>query len=101
MITHDFERDPYLGASDETRLPLFMKLLKFLDELLILALSAALNETSAFDIVDDEHLKSSIAAVAQLSCIYLFEIKVMKIFIQDSDISPIAKNSITVFTTSD
>ncbi|KAI1154038.1 hypothetical protein F4825DRAFT_413281 [Nemania diffusa] len=69
MITRDFERDPYLGASDETRLPLFMKMLKFLDELLISALSAALNEPSAFEIVDDEHLKLSIAAVAQLSCI--------------------------------
>lgn len=69
MIVDDFERDPYLGASDETRLPLFMKMLKFLDDLLINALSAALNESSAFDIVDDEHLKSSIAAVARLSCI--------------------------------
>ncbi|KAI1133169.1 hypothetical protein F5Y10DRAFT_229559 [Nemania abortiva] len=69
MITRDFERDPYLSASDETRLPLFMKMLKFLDDLLISALSAALNESSAFDIVDDEHLKLSIATVAQLSCI--------------------------------
>ncbi|KAJ8130770.1 hypothetical protein O1611_g2857 [Lasiodiplodia mahajangana] len=69
MITRDLERDPYLGAPDETRLPLFMKMLKFLDDLLISALSAALNESSAFDIVDDEHLKSSITAVAQLSCI--------------------------------
>ncbi|KAI8956304.1 hypothetical protein F4801DRAFT_11144 [Xylaria longipes] len=69
MIVDDFERDPYLGASNETRLPLFMKMLKFLDDLLISALSAALNESSAFDIVDDEHLKLSIAAVAKLSCI--------------------------------
>ncbi|KAH8157693.1 hypothetical protein CIB48_g10557 [Xylaria polymorpha] len=69
MIIDDFERDPYLGASNETRLPLFMKMLKFLDDLLISALSAALNESSAFDIVDDEHLKLSIAAVAKLSCI--------------------------------
>ncbi|KAI0489933.1 hypothetical protein F4859DRAFT_172656 [Xylaria cf. heliscus] len=69
MIIDDFERDPYLGASNETRLPLFMKMLKFVDDLLISALSAALNESSAFDIVDDEHLKLSIAAVAKLSCI--------------------------------
>ncbi|KAI3331585.1 hypothetical protein HD806DRAFT_164619 [Xylariaceae sp. AK1471] len=69
MITSDFERDPYLSASDETRLPLFMKMLKFLDDLLISALSAALNESNAFDIVDDEHLRSSIAALAKLSCI--------------------------------
>ncbi|KAI0404572.1 hypothetical protein F4802DRAFT_222514 [Xylaria palmicola] len=69
MVVGDFERDPYLGASDETRLPLFMKMLKFLDDLLISALSAALNESSAFDIVDDDHLKLSIAAIARLSCI--------------------------------
>ncbi|KAI1747422.1 hypothetical protein F4782DRAFT_425269 [Xylaria castorea] len=69
MIVDDFERDPYLGASNETRLPLFMKMLKFLDDLLISALSAALNESNAFDIVDDEHLKLSIAAVAKLSCV--------------------------------
>ncbi|KAI0206517.1 hypothetical protein F4808DRAFT_122794 [Astrocystis sublimbata] len=69
MIIDDFERDPYLGASNETRLPLFIKMLKFLDDLLISALSAALNESSAFEIVDDEHLKQSIAAIAKLSCL--------------------------------
>ncbi|KAI8623643.1 hypothetical protein F5Y19DRAFT_481435 [Xylariaceae sp. FL1651] len=69
MVVGDFERDPYLSASDEVRLPLFIKMLKFLDDLLISALSAALNESSAFDIVDDEHLKSTIAALAKLSCI--------------------------------
>ncbi|KAI0426108.1 hypothetical protein F5Y09DRAFT_75798 [Xylaria sp. FL1042] len=69
MIMSDFERDPYIGASNETRLPLFVKMLKFLDDLLISALSAALNESSAFEIVDDTHLKLSIAAIAKLSCI--------------------------------
>ncbi|KAI1430706.1 hypothetical protein GGR50DRAFT_166244 [Xylaria sp. CBS 124048] len=69
MIINDFERDPYHGASDEIRLPLFMQMLKALDDLLISALSAALNENSAYDIVDDEHLRPSIAAVAKLSCI--------------------------------
>ncbi|KAK5634479.1 hypothetical protein RRF57_010192 [Xylaria bambusicola] len=69
MIIEDFERDPYLNASDEIRVPLFIKMLKFLDELLISALSAALNEPSAFEIVDDQHIKLSIAAVAKLCCI--------------------------------
>ncbi|KAI0396405.1 hypothetical protein F5Y17DRAFT_119828 [Xylariaceae sp. FL0594] len=69
MIADDFERDPYLDASEETRLPLFMKMLKFLDDLLISALSASLNEATAFDIIDEEHLKSSIAAVAKISCL--------------------------------
>ncbi|KAI0970044.1 hypothetical protein F4678DRAFT_145916 [Xylaria arbuscula] len=69
MIMSDFERDPYIGASNETRLPLFIKMLRFLDDLLISALSTALNESSAFEIVDDLHLKLSIAAITKLSCI--------------------------------
>ncbi|KAI1326496.1 hypothetical protein F5Y16DRAFT_229900 [Xylariaceae sp. FL0255] len=69
VVVNDFERDTYLGIADDTRLPLFVKMLKFLDELLIPALSAALNESSAFDIIDNSHLKSSIAALARLSCI--------------------------------
>ncbi|KAI1810405.1 hypothetical protein GGS20DRAFT_567675 [Poronia punctata] len=69
MIVDDFERDAYLSAPDETRLPLFMKMLKFLDDLLISALSAALNESTAFDIVDEEHLRCSIAALAKLCCL--------------------------------
>ncbi|KAI2626260.1 hypothetical protein GGS21DRAFT_530776 [Xylaria nigripes] len=69
MITDDLERDTYLSAPDETRLPLLTKMLKSLDDLLISTLSAALNEITAFDIIDDEHLKSSVAAVAKLSCI--------------------------------
>ncbi|KAI1334886.1 hypothetical protein F5Y15DRAFT_260986 [Xylariaceae sp. FL0016] len=69
MTVNDFERDPYLKAADETRKPLFIRMLKFLDELLITALSTALNDATAFEIVDDEHLKSSISAVAKLGCI--------------------------------
>ncbi|KAI0145548.1 hypothetical protein GGR57DRAFT_295811 [Xylariaceae sp. FL1272] len=69
LVVNDFERDPYLSAPDETRLPLFIKMLKFLDDLLISALTAALNDHSAFDIVDNDHIKSSIAALAKLSCI--------------------------------
>ncbi|KAI1382931.1 uncharacterized protein F4822DRAFT_421600 [Hypoxylon trugodes] len=69
MIVADFEQEPYLAVSIESRRPLFLKMLKFLDELLIQALSMALNDAKSFDIVDDEHLKSSISALAKLSCI--------------------------------
>ncbi|KAI0834402.1 hypothetical protein F5Y06DRAFT_279136 [Hypoxylon sp. FL0890] len=68
MVVADFDQDSYLTASSESRRPLFLKMLKFLDELLVQALSMALNDAKAFDIVDDEHLKSSISALAKLSC---------------------------------
>ncbi|KAI1133988.1 hypothetical protein F5Y05DRAFT_417652 [Hypoxylon sp. FL0543] len=68
MVISDFEQDSYLTVSSESRRPLFLKMLKFLDELLIQALSMALNDAMAFDIVDDEHLKSSISALVKLSC---------------------------------
>ncbi|KAI1819909.1 hypothetical protein F4861DRAFT_99728 [Xylaria intraflava] len=69
MITSDLERESYVGSSDETRLQLFLQTLKSLDDLLVVTLTAAVNDNSAFDIVDDEHLRSSIAAVAKLSCL--------------------------------
>ncbi|KAI1774858.1 hypothetical protein F4818DRAFT_416964 [Hypoxylon cercidicola] len=69
MVVADFEQESYLTMSIETRRPLFLKMLKFLDELLIQALSMALNDASTFDIVDDEHLRSSISALVKLSCI--------------------------------
>ncbi|KAH9903998.1 hypothetical protein F4778DRAFT_76432 [Xylariomycetidae sp. FL2044] len=69
MIVGDFEREIYVGMPSETRRPLFIKMLKFLDELLISALSTALNDNSAFDIVDDSHLRSSLSSLVKLSCI--------------------------------
>ncbi|KAI4864195.1 hypothetical protein F4820DRAFT_346149 [Hypoxylon rubiginosum] len=68
MVIADFELDSYRTMSIETRRPLFLKMLKFLDELLIQALSMALNDASAFEIVDDEHLRLSISALTKLSC---------------------------------
>ncbi|KAK9421824.1 hypothetical protein SUNI508_05425 [Seiridium unicorne] len=69
MVVGDFERDPYLSMPIEDRRPLFFKMLKFIDDLLVKSLSIALNDTSAFDIMDDDHFKSSIAALMKLACI--------------------------------
>ncbi|KAI0160847.1 hypothetical protein GGR52DRAFT_149031 [Hypoxylon sp. FL1284] len=69
MVVADFDQEPYRTTSAETRRPLFLKMLKSLDELLIKALSMALNDASAFEIIDDDHLRSSIAALAKLACI--------------------------------
>ncbi|KAI1102755.1 hypothetical protein F4804DRAFT_312123 [Jackrogersella minutella] len=68
MIMTDFEQDSYLTMSADARRPVFLKMLKFLDELLIQTLSMALNDVEAFDIIDDEHLKSSISALVKVSC---------------------------------
>lgn len=69
MVVADFEQDSYLTMPADARRPLFLKMLKFLDELLIQALSMALNDVKAFDIVDEEHLRSSISALTKLSCL--------------------------------
>ncbi|KAI1377016.1 hypothetical protein F4677DRAFT_64543 [Hypoxylon crocopeplum] len=69
IIVADFEQESYLSMSAETRRPLFLNMLKFLDELLIQSLSMALNDPKAFDIVDNKHLQSSVSALAKLCCI--------------------------------
>ncbi|RYP58175.1 hypothetical protein DL769_009065 [Monosporascus sp. CRB-8-3] len=69
MVVGDLEKDSFLSSTVEGRRPLFMKMLKFLDDLLIDSLTIALNNPSAFDIIDDDHLKSSISALIKLSCI--------------------------------
>ncbi|KAL7628450.1 Histone transcription regulator 3 [Parahypoxylon ruwenzoriense] len=69
MIVSDLEQDSYLAMSAEARRPLFLKMLKSLDDSLIQALSMALNDATAFDIIDDEHLQSSMSALAKLCCI--------------------------------
>lgn len=82
MVVGDFEKDPFLSIPVETRRPLFMKMLRFLDDLLIDALTMALNEPGAFDIIDDDHLKSSLSALIKLSgilhvsCMYEDEVRV-------------------------
>ncbi|KAI1441901.1 hypothetical protein F5Y02DRAFT_273910 [Annulohypoxylon stygium] len=68
MVIADFEHDSYLAMSAESRRPLFLKMFKFLDELLIQALSMALNDAKAFDIIDDDHLRTSMSALVKLSC---------------------------------
>ena len=69
MIVDDFEKSAFLTMSVEGRRPLFMKMLKFLDDLLVDSLTMALNDPNAFDIIDDDHLKSSISALVKLSCL--------------------------------
>ncbi|RFU73309.1 histone transcription regulator 3 [Trichoderma arundinaceum] len=69
LIVADLENEKYAKLPDESRLLLYMRTLKSLDELLIQALTLALNDNSAFDIIDDDHLKSSCSAIAKVNSI--------------------------------
>ncbi|SPO04042.1 related to transcriptional corepressor HIR3 [Cephalotrichum gorgonifer] len=69
MVVADLTSDAYLKTPDESRRAVFMKLLKALDELLIQALTLALNEAASFEIIDDDHLRSSSSALARINCL--------------------------------
>ncbi|KAG5975758.1 Histone transcription regulator 3 [Claviceps digitariae] len=70
MVISDMEGDNYAKIPDESRKHLFMRTLKSLDGLIIQSLSMSLNDHTAFDIIDDAHLKSSSAAIAKM-CTFL------------------------------
>lgn len=69
LIVSDLEGETYAKTSPESRKLLFMRTLKSLDELLIQALFSALNESTAFEIIDDEHIRSTSAALAKVNCL--------------------------------
>ncbi|KAK0654325.1 putative histone transcription regulator 3 [Cercophora samala] len=68
-IITDFEHEDYLETPPEPRRALFMTMIKALDDLIIQSLHLALNDNSAFDIIDEEHLKSTLSALAKLNCL--------------------------------
>jgi len=67
MIVADFSASSYLKHPQDARIPLFFRMLRSLDDQLIHALSLALNEGSAFDILDEDHLRSTASALARLN----------------------------------
>ncbi|KAL2267192.1 hypothetical protein VTJ83DRAFT_4469 [Remersonia thermophila] len=69
VVVADLESDDYAQASDEARRSQLMGLLKALDDLVIQSLHLALNEDSSFHIIDGDHLKSSMSALAKVSCL--------------------------------
>ncbi|CCC07064.1 unnamed protein product [Sordaria macrospora k-hell] len=68
-IVHDFERDDYVNTPQAARKELFMTMLKALDDQIIQALHLALNHNNSFDIIDEEHIKTTSAALAKVSCL--------------------------------
>ncbi|KAI5458736.1 hypothetical protein BGZ63DRAFT_391973 [Mariannaea sp. PMI_226] len=69
MIIADLEGQTYTKTVDDSRKLLLMRTLKSLDELLIQSLSMALNDNTSFEIIDDDHIKTTSAALAKISCL--------------------------------
>ncbi|RGP60536.1 histone transcription regulator 3 [Fusarium sporotrichioides] len=69
LIVSDLEGETYANTPSESRRLLFMRTLKSLDELLITALGSALNDSTAFEIIDDAHIRSTSAALAKVNCL--------------------------------
>ena len=69
MVVEDLESEQYLSTPQETtRLQTFMLLLKTIDEMTIQALHMAVNDPLAFEVIDQDHLRSSAAALVRISC---------------------------------
>ena len=67
IIVADLRSPNYVDGSIESRQHSLLAWLKTLDDLLVKSLTLALNDQSAFEIIDDAHIKSTASAVAQLS----------------------------------
>jgi hypothetical protein len=67
IIMKEFKTSTYLESSSEHRQFTLLKWLRTLEDLLLRALSLSLNDPKAFDCMDQEHLVSSMSALAELS----------------------------------
>ncbi|KAJ5047073.1 uncharacterized protein L3040_002916 [Drepanopeziza brunnea f. sp. 'multigermtubi'] len=68
IIVEDLRTADYVDKADEPRRHLLLQWLKALDDLLVKALTISLNEAATcFEIIDERHIRSTCAALAQLS----------------------------------
>jgi hypothetical protein len=68
IIVADLRTDSYVDSSDELRRQQLLLWMKALDDLLVKALTQALNDSATcFEIIDERHLKSTCSAIAQLN----------------------------------
>jgi hypothetical protein len=68
IIVDDLRGEDYVDSADEPRRHKLLTWLKALDDLLVKALTIALNDAaSCFEIIDERHLKTTSAAIAQLT----------------------------------
>lgn len=69
MVATDLNGDVYHNTPEDSRKLLFIRMLKSLEDLLMWSLSTALNDKTAFDIIDEDHIKSSASAVAKVNAL--------------------------------
>jgi hypothetical protein len=68
IIVGDLRTDDYVDSADEPRRHKLLMWLKALDDLLVKSLTIALNDAATcFEIIDERHIKSTCAAIAQLN----------------------------------
>jgi len=68
IIVDDLRTGDYLDSADDPRKHKLLLWLKALDDLLVKALTIALNDAATcFEIIDERHIKSTCAALAQLA----------------------------------
>ncbi|KAF4630688.1 hypothetical protein G7Y89_g7450 [Cudoniella acicularis] len=68
IIVGDLRTGDYVDSADEPRRHKLLLWLKALDDLLVKSLTIALNDAATcFEIIDERHLKSTCAAIAQLN----------------------------------
>lgn len=66
IIVDHIQSDEFKKTAESTRHNEYLGYLKALDTFLVKALTLSLNETTSFDIIDEQHLKSSMKVIANL-----------------------------------
>lgn len=67
VIVGDIQSQTYIDTLPDARYRLLLMWIHALDDLLVKALTIALNDATAFEIIDDAHIKSTGSALAHLS----------------------------------
>jgi hypothetical protein len=69
MVIDDIDSEMYSTAAPESRKTALLKLLRSIHDMMVSALSLALNDNTSFDIIDEDHIRSTSSALARLSCL--------------------------------
>ncbi|KAG6366018.1 hypothetical protein INS49_000194 [Diaporthe citri] len=69
MVIDDIDSETYSTAAPESRKMALLKLLRSIHDMMVSALSLALNDNTAFDIIDEDHIRATSSALARLSCL--------------------------------
>lgn len=67
IIMKNLKTASYLDSAQEHRESTLLKWIRYLDDLIIKALNLALNEPSSFECIDNDHARTSMSAIAEIS----------------------------------